>query len=213
MTGFALEKACSQPGMLAVFTNAPLVKVSGKISDEAEELDLLRGGHEHADPDREPGEGERDDQDQAQAGEDGERVGARAEAHDRGDRVEQGERPGLLGQVGDDAAGQRGEPGDRQRPQAAEEALVQVGGEPGGGVQGGEQRVLDHDAGQQVLQVGVRRAADRAAEDVDEQQQEHDRLDAEVDQLERVVLDLHQRAPGERAGLLDAAEGADAGGS
>jgi len=29
------------------------------------------------------------------------------------------------------------------------------------------------------------------AEDVDEQQQEHDRLDGEVGQLERVVLELH----------------------
>src|SRR5208282_6052041 len=58
-------------------------------------------------------------------------------------------------------------------------------------------------------QVRVRRAPDGAAEHVGEEQQEHHRLDAEVDQLGRVVLDLHQRPPAQRERLPQPLERAD----
>src|SRR5262249_10190375 len=63
--------------------------------------------------------------------------------------------------------------------------------------------------GQREGKVVVRRAGDRPAEDVREQQHEYDRLDAEVDQLERVVLDLHQAAPGQAERLLYRAHATD----
>src|ERR1022692_2730378 len=91
-------------------------------------------------------------------------------------------------------------------------ALLQVGAQPHARVQSGEERVLHDDAGQREDQVFVRGVGDRAAEDVREQQHEHHRLDAEVHQLERVVLDLDQGAPGQREGLLYPLDGADPGG-
>ncbi len=57
---------------------------------------------------------------------------------------------------------------------------------------------LHQHAGQQVLDVLARRARERAAEDVGEQQREHDRHHGHVEQLERHVLDLEHGAPGER---------------
>ena len=60
---------------------------------------------------------------------------------------------------------------------------------------------MHDDAGQRELQVLAGRAGDRAAEHVREQQHEHDRLDAEVAQLPRVVPDLDERAPGQRQRL------------
>ena len=68
---------------------------------------------------------------------------------------------------------------------------------PNAGGHGGEEGVLHDDAGQRELQVLARGAGDRPAEDVREEQHEHHRLDAQVEQLHRVVLDLHQAAPGQ----------------
>src|SRR5205814_887656 len=75
------------------------------------------------------------------------------------------------------------------------------------GVQRREQGVLHDDPGQREHQVLVRRAGDRAAEHVREQQDEHHRLDAEVHQLQRVVLDLYQRPPGQRKRLAQPLNG------
>ena len=152
-------------------------------------------------------------QQQAEGAQHGERPGADAEAQDGADGQQQHHRPGLLGRVGRDPAGQRREPGHGQRTQPVQEPLVQVAAQPDAGVQRGEQRVLHDDAGQREHQVGVRRAGDGATEHVGEQQQEHDRLDAEVDQLGGVVLDLDQGAPGQGEGLLDGLQRADPRGS
>ena len=136
-------------------------------------------------------------------------AGPDPEAEDEPNHQQHDQGPGLLGEVGQHPAGQRCEPGDRQRPQPVEEPLLQVGGQPGGRVQRGEQGVLHHDAWQGEHQVRLRRAPDGTAEDVREQQQEHQRLDAEVDQLGRVVLDLDQRAPGQRERLPQALQWPD----
>jgi hypothetical protein len=106
-------------------------------------------------------------------------------------------RPALLDRVGDDAAGQRRPARDRQGPQPVEESLLQVGAQAHAAVHGGHQSGLDNDAGQHELKVVHRITGDRTAEQVGEQKHEHDRLEAEVAQLHRVVADLDQPAPGQ----------------
>ena len=61
-----------------------------------------------------------------------------------------------------------------------------------------EQDRLHQDSGQQRLDVRARRASQRPAEHVREQQREHDRRDGHVEELKRHVLDLQHRAPGQR---------------
>src|SRR5690606_28949071 len=66
---------------------------------------------------------------------------------------------------------------------------------PLGNVEGDEQHVHHQHPGQHALQVGLPVAGDGATEHEREQQHEHDRLDAEVAQLPRVVPDLDDGAP------------------
>ncbi len=76
---------------------------------------------------------------------------------------------------------------------------LQVGGEPERRGEAAEGDVLDHDARDQEVRVAVehRRHGDRAAEHVDEQQHEHDRLDRERGQNVRLADDPDQVALGE----------------
>ena len=105
--------------------------------------------------------------------------------------------------VGDDGADQRRGPGDRQRPEPVEDALLDVGVEVLTPMRdAGHRDGLAEQARQQELQVVLLRAAgDRAAEDVGEQHQEDDRLQRDVDQRLGGAPDLDQAAPGQRQGV------------
>ena len=58
----------------------------------------------------------------------------------------------------------------------------------------------EQDAGQQVVHVRIRAGVDRAAEHVDEQQQEGDRHDRGRDDGVRAARDVAQRSPGQGGG-------------
>ena len=100
--------------------------------------------------------------------------------------------------VAEQRADQRRRPPDRQRAEAVDDALGQVGVQRDARVDGREQDRHDEDARAGVVQVLAGRAGDRAAEQVREHQHEHDRRDGHVEQLLGHVLDLQHRAPAER---------------
>ena len=92
-----------------------------------------------------------------------------------------------------------------QRPEPVEDALGDVGVEVDADRDGAGRDGLRQDAGQQELQVVVGRAGDRAAEDVDEDDQEQRRLQRDVDErlggtpgLDQAALGQRQRVPDQR---------------
>ena len=92
--------------------------------------------------------------------------------------------------------------GGRQRAEAVDQALREVLGQAESGHEAAERDVLHDDPGDQEVDVVVARRHDRAAEDVDEQQHEHDRLDREADQQVGGAGEPHEVALGhhERVG-------------
>src|ERR671916_1291108 len=86
---------------------------------------------------------------------------------------------------------------DRQRPEAVEDTLGDVGVQPHPGVHRDEHNGLDQDARQEELQVRAGRAGQGAAEEVGEHQGEHDRERGHVEELLGDVLYLQQRPPPE----------------
>ncbi len=106
--------------------------------------------------------------------------------------------------VSDQAARQDGRPGHRHRAEPVDDALLEFLGERDGRAEGGERGRLGDDAGhQEVHIVDVARHADRAAEDVAEQQHEHDRLDHGEHQVSGHPHPDQQVAPGDRQGVAD----------
>ena len=85
----------------------------------------------------------------------------------------------------------------RQRAEAVDQALVEVLVEPERRDEPAEGDVLDDDPRDQEVDVGVARRADRAAEDVDEQQHEHDRLHGEREQQVGGPRQAHEVALGD----------------
>ena len=100
--------------------------------------------------------------------------------------------------VAEQRADQRRRPPDRQRAEAVDDALGQVGVERDARVDGREQHRHHEDAGEDVVQVLAGRALDRTAEQVREHQDEHHRRDRHVQQLLGDVADLQHPAPAER---------------
>src|SRR6185436_9279478 len=102
--------------------------------------------------------------------------------------------------------------GDRQAPEAVEDALVDVGVEVHADRDAAHGDRLGEDAGQQELQVVVLRAAgDRAAEDVGEQQQEDDRLGRDVGERLGRAQRRDEAAAGEHQAVAQEREPARAG--
>ena len=99
-----------------------------------------------------------------------------AEAGEEPDREHDHELEDVRPDVREDPAGEdRGAP-HRQRAEAVDQALLQVVREPERGDEAAEDHRLHDDPRHQEVDVVEPRRLDRAAEDVDEQQHEHDRL-------------------------------------
>ena len=79
----------------------------------------------------------------------------------------------------------------RERAEAVDQALLDVLGQPERGHEPAERDRLHDDARHQEVDVVERARVDRAAEHVDEQQHEHDRLDRVRDQQVRLARDPH----------------------
>src|SRR4029450_1526285 len=96
-------------------------------------------------------------------------------------------------------------PCDRHGLEALEDAVLQVLEEPEGGVgdAGGDRD--EQDAGQQVGHVPIRPLADRAAEHIDEQQQEGDRHDRGRDDGVGAAGDVAQGPPRQQGGVTEKA--------
>src|SRR6266542_1265748 len=179
---------------------------------EPEDLHFLRLVHQHADQHRQPREAEGEHHQQPEGTERAGKAGLDPEAEDHADPEQDGDRPDLADHVGRDPPGQRRRPRDRQAPEAVEHALGDVGVQRHRGVHAQEQRVLGDDPGQSELEERLGRPREGAPEHVGEQQHEHQRLEAQVEQLHGVVLDLDQAAPGQRERVPDRGRRADAAG-
>ena len=162
--------------------------------DEPEGLHSLRGLHQHADEGRCPAQGQREGEEQQAAGHGGERVGRHPEAQDHPEADGDRDRDEIAHHVAEDGARERRPAGDRQAAEPVEDPAGDVLVEHEPGAQGGEHHGHDEQPGQLVLQVVVRAAVrDGAAENVGEQQQEHDRLQAQADHVLHVRPDLQAR--------------------
>ena len=128
---------------------------------------------------------------------------AGAVAHRDAGEDRQGRRGRVAQQVGDRRAGQRRDPGDRQRLEPVEDALVHVLAELDAGRHAGGQRGLGEDARDDDRQVVRHAAGDRAAEDVGEHRREQQRLDRDVEELLRVAAHLLRGPPGHGQALAD----------
>ena len=103
-----------------------------------------------------------------------------AEADDQPGREQDHDRQQVRRDVGQRAAGEHRRARRRQRAEAVDQALGHVLGQPERGREPAERDLLDdHPRDQEVDVVVVAGRRDRAAEDVREQQHEHDRLDRE----------------------------------
>src|SRR4029077_20270971 len=101
---------------------------------------------------------------------------------------------------------QHGGAGNRHGPEAVNDPAGQVFLQADRRLRGAEGDRLDEDPGQQEVDVGdpVRqRAADRAAEHVDEQQHKQDRLDGGEDQQVRLADEVTQVAARDHGGVGD----------
>ncbi|MEA2455838.1 MAG: high-affinity iron transporter, partial [Thermoleophilaceae bacterium] len=175
--------------------------------EDRREADRVRGlgrGREQPDQREDPRERIAEQQQEHDAGQD--------LADARVDEVEPGEEPdgeqdderqAVEDDVGERAAGQHRGAGHRQRAEAVDQALLDVLGEPERGHEPAEGDRLDDDARHQEVHVVEAGRLDRAAEDVDEQQHEHDRLDRVGDQQVGLARDPQQVAPGEDERVLD----------
>ena len=104
------------------------------------------------------------------------------------------------------APGQHRGAGHRHGPEPVDHPACQVFLQADRGLRGAEGDRLDEDPGQQEVDVGnpVRqRTADRAAEHVDEQQHEQDRLDRGEDQQVRLADEVTQVAAGDHDDVGD----------
>ncbi len=107
---------------------------------------------------------------------------SKREAGDDADDEHHRDRDRVGDDVGQGAAGEDGGAGHRQRAEAVDQALLEVLGEAQRGDEAAEGHRLDDDPGHQEVDVAVAGRADRAAEDVGEEQHEHDRLHREGEQ-------------------------------
>ena len=95
------------------------------------------------------------------------------------------------------------QPADRHRAEAVDHALGHVVGRGDAGADDPERERLADDPGEQVVLVAHPRDVDRRAEHVQEQQDEHDRLDRDVEQPLGHARDRPQAADGQQRGVAD----------
>src|SRR5262249_51994035 len=105
------------------------------------------------------------------------------------------------------AADEHRRPRHRQRPEAVDDALLQVVREAGTSDGRAEDHGLRENPRDQELAVAHARDVDRAAEHVDEQQDEHDRRERGEDQQVGHPLDLDQVALGDDSAVAEGLEG------
>ena len=142
-------------------------------------LDAVGG---HAKRDREPGDRQRGEGQQAGGRDPIDRSGRRAEPDHDGDHHHDGDGKPRLDDAAQDVAGEDRDTGDVHRPEPGDDALVHVHGDRDGRALGGadhghEQDPWDHVRDVRGATTGhlAEAGAERAAEHVHEQQQQHDR--------------------------------------
>ena len=172
---------------------------SGPFADDAEAGAAPREGVAEEQEDREPGDRRRD-------------ARRRAASRRRGPvTATNAVQSAAVEQVGERAPDEhRGAP-HGERPEAVDDAAVEVGAEPDRGAhrRGGE--VQREQAGDREVRVAAAAGQDDAgAEHVDEQQREQHRLDGDVGELQRLARDVHEVAAGEHDDVADLAREAGA---
>jgi hypothetical protein len=140
---------------------------------------------------REP-EGDRE----GHRGDRGGHAGVEAEPQQGRDADHQQHHEQVLHRVGQGATGQHRRAGDRQRPEAVDDAALEVHGRPDAGVGGAEEHRLHQDPGDHEVDVAGPGHQDRAAPDEGEQQHEHDRLHRGEQQQPGDAQDAEQVALG-----------------
>src|SRR5450755_2588687 len=152
----------------------------GEHHGEADALDGVRAAHDHAQEHAERGEGEQPEQDQPGHLGEGGGVQVRAPAQGQAESRDDQHAEDLLDHLAGDLRGDDGQAGDRQGLEALGDAAGEVGGGRDPGADHAEGDGLGDHAGKQVVLVAQARDVDRAAEYVQEQQGEDDRLEGDV---------------------------------
>ena len=194
VNGLFSAKGCSHDGIDWTGTNADDTNVSGNRKREADRVRRLRRGRDEPDQREDPGEGVPDEQQQRDAREDLRHIGVEAEADGEPDGEHDDELDHVQPYIGRRAAREHGGARHRQRAEAVHQALLHVVGEPERGHETAEHHGLHEDPRQQEVDVVEAGRADRAAEDVDEQQHEHDRLHRVADEQIGLAPDAKQRS-------------------
>ena len=146
--------------------------------DQGEDHDLRRLGVGRRQPDEGEPPAQRigEQQDQQHSAQEQCDVGPDAEAHGVPDGGDQRDHEDVADHVRAGAAGQDGRSAHRKGTETLDQTLVQVLGEPDGRAHGAEDDRLHEDARHQELDVVAARDVDGPAEDVGEEQHEHDGL-------------------------------------
>src|SRR5712692_124626 len=168
---------------------------------EAGELRGFRVGDGEPDEGEHPGQGVAEQQGDDDGGHGGQEAVVETEADGRADDDHQQDHEDVADQVGDGSSGQDGRAGHGQGPEPVDDAFAHVLGQADRGGGGAEHDRLHDDARDQVVHVADPRDVDGAAEDVAEQQHEHDRLDGGEDQQLGGAGDAGQVTAGDDHGV------------
>ena len=153
--------------------------------------------HDEAEGREDPRQPEREHDDERERRDHAADAGLGVEAEDHAEHDDHRAGDEVADAVAQQRADERRRAPDRQRADAVHDAAGEVRVERDARVHGREQHGHHERAREDVLQVLVGGAGDRAAEDVREHQDEHHRGDGHVQQLLGDVLDLQHPAPGE----------------
>src|SRR5712691_8279010 len=168
---------------------------------EAGELRGLRVGDGEPDEGEHPGQAVSEQQGDKDGGHGGQEAVVETEADGRADDDHQQDHEDVAYQIGDGSSGQDGRAGHGQRPEPVDDALAHVLGQADRGGGGAEHDRLHDDPRDQEVDVADPGDVDGAAEDVAEQQHEHDRLDGGEDQQLGGAGDVGQVATGDDQGV------------
>ncbi len=167
--------------------------------DEADAHHGVRGAHLQAEEDADPHHHRREHQDE-QEGEQARADLVGPPADDQPGAEHHDDRQDHAGELGEELTAQVRAPGGRERAEAVDDALADVGGHRRRRADQAERQRLDEDAADEVLAV-VAADRHRPAEDVREQQHEHQRLQRDVEQLLGDLADVGDLASGEHHGV------------
>lgn len=182
-------------------------QLQGQEGDKAERHHGVRVLDEHTDEDGDPAQAKAEEDRETDCYERGSGAAVHAEAEERTDAEQDADRDQVADDVGEEGPEQRRDPADGQAAEPVGDAVlhVEVDVRPGR-EHPGQAGAHDEDSGEEVLQVVTGGAGDRAAEEIQEKDQEQCGSDDAVDHRAGVAHGLDQAAAGEDETVPEPAE-------